>query len=190
MKTTFEKHSAELRDLLGNMGEFHAQVAMVVQHLREAFLKGKKVLVAGNGGSATLAQHLSDEMVGKYSKDRMPYPVIALTADSAVITCIGNDYGFEHIFRRQVEALGSAGDIFIAFSTSGNSQNILAAAEQAKDEGMTVIAFTGPHGKLREMADHVVQSPGTTTNRIQELDLHAIHLICEAFEPEASQGNS
>lgn len=190
MKKTFEKHSAELRGVLGNLGDFHDQVHMVVKHVQEAFLKGKKVLVAGNGGSATLAQHLSDEMVGKYSKDRMPYPVIALTADSAVITCIANDYGYEQVFSRQIEALGKEGDIFIGFSTSGNSKNILMAAEQAKDQGMTVIAFTGQAGKLRDLADHAVVSPGKTTNRIQELDLHAIHLICEAFEPEASQGNS
>lgn len=186
MKKVFQNHSKELRNLLGDLDVWHEQVAEVVQQLEEAFAAEKMVYVAGNGGSATLAQHLSDEMVGKYSQDRPAYPVVALTADSAVLTCIGNDYGFEHVFSRQIEALGKEGDIFIAYSTSGNSKNILEAAERARDQGMTVIAFTGYQGKLKDMADYAVISPGKTANRIQELDLHAIHLICEAFEPHES----
>lgn len=170
---------------MANLDIWHEQVTEVVKQIKEAFAADKIVYVAGNGGSATLAQHLSDEMVGKYSQDRPAYPVVALTADSAVLTCIGNDYGFEHVFSRQIEALGKEGDIFIAYSTSGNSKNILEAAGKARDQGMTVIAFTGSQGTLKDMADYVVVSPGKTTNRIQELDLHAIHLICEAFEPEA-----
>lgn len=187
---TFKNHSEELRAVLGNLGEFHDQVAMVVTQLKEAFAKGKKVLIAGNGGSAAEAQHFSDEMVGRYKTDRPAYPVIALTADSAVITCIGNDYGFEAVFSRQVEALGKEGDIFIGLTTSGTSKNILAAAEKAQDMGMTVIAFTGPKGNFKDIADYAVVAPTETNARMQELHLHAIHLICEAFEPDASQGNS
>lgn len=189
MKKVFQKHSKELKDVLGNLGEFHDQVAMVVTQLQEAFAKGKKVLIAGNGGSAAEAQHFSDEMVGRYKADRPAYPVIALTADSAVITCIGNDFGYEQVFSRQIEALGKAGDVFIGLTTSGTSKNILAAAEKAKDEGMTVIAFTGPKGTFKDMADYTVIAPTETNARMQELHLHAIHLICEAFEPDASQGN-
>lgn len=190
MKDVFQKHSKELQEVLGNLGDFHDQIQMVVQQLQEAFVKGKKVLIAGNGGSAAEAQHFSDEMVGRYKADRPAYPVIALTADGAVLTCIGNDYGFEAVFSRQVEALGKEGDIFIGLTTSGTSKNILAAAEKAQDMGMTVIAFTGPKGNFKDIADYAVIAPTETNARMQELHLHAIHLICEAFEPKASQGNS
>ena len=185
MKEVFKKHSLELREVLGNLDEFHSQVEMVVTQLQEAFAKGKKVLIAGNGGSAAEAQHFSDEMVGRYNADRPAYPVIALTADGAVITCIGNDYGYEEVFARQVRALGKEGDIFIGLTTSGTSKNILAAAEAAQDQGMTVIAMTGPKGTFRDMADYAIISPSETGPRMQELHLHAIHLVCEAFEPES-----
>ena len=186
LQKLYRQHSADLTAALSDSDDFHVKIQEVALLLKEVFAAGKKVLVAGNGGSATLAQHLSDEMVGRYKNDRRPYPVIALTADGAVITCIGNDYGFENIFKRQVEALGTQGDVFIGYSTSGNSANILLAAQQAKDQGMTVVAFTGQQGKLKDLADYAVISPATTTNRIQELDLHAVHLLCEAFEPENS----
>lgn len=182
--THFAQHSADLAAALMDPSEFHQQIADVALQFREAFDKGKKVLVAGNGGSAAEAQHLSDEMVGKYNKDRPAYPVIALTVDGAVITCIGNDYGYEHVFARQVDALGNEGDIFVGLSTSGNSKNILAAAEKAREKGMTVIALTARKGALREMADFVIDPPTDINPRAQELHLHAIHLLCEAFEPE------
>lgn len=180
------KHSQELRDVLGNLGDFHEQIQMAVQQLKEAFAKGNKVLIAGNGGSAAEAQHFSDEMVGRYKTDRPAYPAVALTADGAVLTCIGNDYGYENVFARQVEALGKPGDIFIGLTTSGTSKNILKAAEAAHDAGMTVIAFTGPKGTFKDTADYAVTAPSETGARMQELHLHAIHLICEAFEPEKS----
>jgi len=186
MKKTLQKHSIELREILGNLDEFHEQVEIVAKQMQEAFLADKKVLVAGNGGSAAEAQHFSDEMVGRYKADRPAYPVIALTADSAVLTCIGNDYGFDEVFARQVEALGREGDILIVFTTSGTSKNILKAAEAAHDAGMTVIAFMGEKGKLKDIADYEIRVPSKTGARIQELHLHAIHLICEAFEPKES----
>jgi D-sedoheptulose 7-phosphate isomerase len=177
------EQSAELRAALTDIDGWHEQIAEVVQRLQTAFAAARTVYVAGNGGSATLAQHLADEMVGRYRSDRRPYPVVALTADSAVLTCIANDYGFEQVFARQIAALGRRDDVFMAFSTSGNSANILAACRQAKDQGLTVIGFSGPEGQLKDVADMAVVSPGKSTARIQELDLHAIHLICEAFEP-------
>ncbi|MAF80663.1 phosphoheptose isomerase [bacterium] len=184
MKDIFAKHSAELHEVTKNLDGFHDQVLAVVRQLKEAYSKGNKVLIAGNGGSAAEAQHFSDEMVGKYKADRRPYPAIALTADSAVLTCIGNDWGYEDVFARQVTALGNEGDIFIGLTTSGSSKNILKAANAARDAGMTVIAFTGPSGPLTELADYAIESPSETGARIQELHLHAIHLLCEAFEPE------
>ncbi len=184
MKDIFAKHSAELHEVTKNLDDFHEQVLTVVQQLKEAYSKGNKVLIAGNGGSAAEAQHFSDEMVGKYKADRRPYPAIALTADSAVLTCIGNDWGYDDVFARQATALGNEGDIFIGLTTSGSSKNILKAANAARDAGMTVIAFTGPSGALTELADYAIESPSKTGARIQELHLHAIHLICEAFEPD------
>lgn len=181
------RETSELRAMLENTGaEFYAQVDRAAQLLREVFAAGGKVLVCGNGGSAAEAQHFSDEMLGRYKKNRQSYPVIALTADSAAITCIGNDFGFEEIFSRQVEGLGKPGDILLGLSTSGNSKNILRAATVAKSRGMKVIALTAPQGKLRELADVSIESPSNTTARIQELHLHAIHLLSEYFEPHAS----
>lgn len=182
MTNVFKTHSKALQQALDNVDEFHAQILAVAQQFKEAFGKGKKVLVAGNGGSAAEAQHLSDEMVGRYAKDRAAYPVIALTCDGAVITCISNDYGYENVFKRQVEALGRSGDIFVGLTTSGTSKNILAAAEQGRAQGMTIIAFTGPKGTFKDMADYAIISPSEAGPRIQELHLHAIHLLCEVFE--------
>ncbi len=178
----FKKESSELAAILNNLNDFHQQISQVVKQLKEAFAVNKKVLIAGNGGSAAEAQHFSDEMVGRYRADRQPYPVIALTCDGAVLTCIGNDYGYDQIFSRQVAALGQAGDIFIGLTTSGTSKNVLLAAKAARDRGMTVIAFTGQKGTFKDMADYAIVSPSENGARIQELHLHAIHLVCEAFE--------
>ncbi len=189
-KQLFEQHTKELRDLLGNLGDFHEQVASASAHLHEAFSKGHTMYVAGNGGSASEAQHLAEECIGRYRTDRKPYPAISLTADSNAITCIANDFGFDEIFSRQLEALGKEGDVFVALSTSGNSENILKAAHAARANGMTIIALTGTSGKLKDLADIAIECPSPTyngkmvTERMQELHLHAIHLICEAFEAE------
>jgi D-sedoheptulose 7-phosphate isomerase len=176
-------HSAELARACSDLGKFHQQVLRVLQVMQTAFASGHKILIAGNGGSAAEAQHLSDELVGRYRQDRRPYPAIALTADGMVMTCIGNDYGFEHVFRRQVEALGLPGDVLICLTTSGTTKNLIAAANQAKSQGLTVVAFTGRKGSLREIADFVVESPSDKAAVVQELHLHAIHLICEGLEP-------
>ncbi len=192
-KELFESHTKELRDLLGNLGDFHEKVAQAVICLQDAFANGRKVYVAGNGGSASEAQHFAEELIGRYRADRKPYPAISLTADSNAITCIANDFGFSDIFSRQLEALGSEGDVFVALSTSGNSENILKALEVAHTKGMIVIALTGTTGKLREFADIAIQCPSpiyndkAVTERMQELHLHAIHLICEAFEETPRQ---
>ncbi len=190
MQKLFEQHTKELRDLLGNLGNFHEQVESAVMHLKEAFSKGHTLYVAGNGGSASEAQHLAEEFIGRYRTDRKPYPAISLTADSNAITCIGNDFGFAEIYSRQLEALGREGDVFVVLSTSGNSENILKAVDAARASGMTIIALTGTTGKLKDLADVAIQCPSPTyngkavTERMQELHLHAIHLICESFEEE------
>lgn len=162
---------------------FYAAVERTAVILRAAFARGGKALICGNGGSAAEAQHFSDEMLGRYKANRQSYPLIALTADSAALTCIGNDFGFDEVFSRQVEAFGRPGDVLIGLSTSGNSRNVLRAVEEAKRRGLTVIALTAPQGKLRELADVSIEAPSTTTARIQEIHLHAIHLLSEYFEP-------
>jgi D-sedoheptulose 7-phosphate isomerase len=182
MSDKFKKESNELVDVLEDVSDFHGQLDVVVRQLKEAFANGNKVLVAGNGGSAAEAQHFSDEMVGRYKADRAAYPVVALTCDGAVITCVGNDYGFDDVFARQVEALGKEGDVFIGLTTSGTSKNILKAAEKAREKGLTIISFTGDKGPFKDMADYALVVPSQTGARIQELHLHAIHLICEEFE--------
>lgn len=182
MKDLFAEQTAELAHVVSNLGSFHGQVEKVARLLHETFEHGGTVYVAGNGGSAAEAQHFSDEMVGRYKGDRTAYPVIALTADSAVVTCIGNDFGFDSVFQRQIEALGKQGDVFIGLTTSGTSKNILLAAEAARDRGMTVVAFTGERGSFKDTADCALVVPTQVGARMQELHLHAIHLICETFE--------
>ena len=197
-KQLFESHTKELRDLLGDLDKFHEQTSLAAEHLHESFSKGGRVFVAGNGGSASEAQHFAEELIGRYRGNRPPYPAISLTADSNAITCIANDFGFDQIYSRQIEALGQEGDVFIGLSTSGNSENILKAAEMARVNGMTVIALTGIVGKLREIADIAIEAPvyakastgKPATERMQELHLHAIHMICETFEEEPRSATS
>lgn len=176
--------TSALAETVGKLGpEFFTAVTDAAEVLRAAFARGGKALICGNGGSAAEAQHFSDEMVGRYRANRPSYPVIALTADSAALTCIGNDFGFNEIFARQLEAFGNPGDVLIALSTSGNSPNVLRAVEVAQQRGMTVVALTAPQGELREHADISIESPSNSTARIQEIHLHAIHLLSEFFEP-------
>lgn len=172
-----------LRVLDGLTDEFYASVERAARLVQNTFALGRKVLICGNGGSAAEAQHFSDEMVGRYKTNRQSYPVISLTADSAAITCIGNDFGFAEIFARQVEAYGQPGDVLIGLSTSGNSKNVLRAVQVAKDRQMSVIALTASRGELRNLADVSIESPSATTARIQEIHLHVIHLLSEYFEP-------
>lgn len=181
-----QRETVELADLLRTLGpQFADTVAQIAAVLRSTFARGGKVLVCGNGGSAAEAQHFSDEMLGRYRANRQSYPVIALTADAAALTCIGNDFGFDEIFARQVEALGNRGDVLFALSTSGNSPNVLRALTVAKERGLISVGLTGLRGRLREQADLVLSVPATSTARIQEVHLHAIHLLCEYFEPAA-----
>jgi D-sedoheptulose 7-phosphate isomerase len=143
----------------------------------------KAVLVAGNGGSAADALHIAAELVGRFRRERPPYNVIALTANVAALTALGNDYGFDGIFARQVEAHGDSGGVLIAISTSGASANVVRAAESARRLGMTVVALTGDGGGLlREHADILLDVPSTTTARVQEMHVCLYHALCERVE--------
>jgi len=145
--------------------------------------RGGTLFFCGNGGSAADAQHLATEYVVRYMRNRRAYPAIALTTDTSLLTAAGNDIGFDQVFARQVEALGRAGDLLIIHSTSGNSPNVLRAAEAARAKGVQVIAFSARDGgALKALADHNVIIPTSRTDRAQELHLCIEHVICDAVE--------
>ena len=148
-----------------------------------SYKKGGKLLIAGNGGSAADAQHFTAELVGRFIKERKGLPAIALTTNSSNVTAIGNDYGFEHVFERQVEALGKKEDVLVVISTSGNSKNLIKAVEKAKLQGLTTIALLGKEGgKLKGMCNHELIVPSMDTQRIQEMHILIIHLVCGIIE--------
>jgi D-sedoheptulose 7-phosphate isomerase len=150
---------------------------------------GNKLLLAGNGGSAADAQHIAAEIVGRYKKDRPAYAAIALTTDTSALTAIGNDYGFEQIFARQVEGLGRRGDILLVFSTSGRSANILAALKAARQHGLVTIGFTGSKGTdMAAFCDHLLVAPSDDTAVIQQIHLTLAHGICDVIEQTLMQG--
>ena len=160
-----------------------AAMAAISRRMEETLRAGGKILLAGNGGSAADAQHISGELLSRLMFDRSPLPSIALTADQAVLTAIGNDYGFEQTFARQVRGLGRKGDVFIAISTSGSSPNILKAVEAANELGLHTVAFTGNRNTpLAGMCEFALQVPSPVTPLIQQVYMAAAHAICEYVE--------
>jgi phosphoheptose isomerase len=160
-----------------------AAIARAAEVMRDAVLAGKKVLLCGNGGSAADAQHIAAELVGRFVIERRPLPAIALTTDTSALTAIANDYGYEHVFSRQVDALGAEGDVLIAITTSGTSKNVIAAADVARARGMKVIGLTGARGAaFVASCDAGVAVPSLVTARIQECHIAIGHLLCEAID--------
>ncbi|MCD4708131.1 MAG: SIS domain-containing protein [Candidatus Sabulitectum sp.] len=157
-------------------------VAEITEELNRCFGDGKKILVCGNGGSASDASHFVGELAGRFRRDREAIAAIALTVDPAVITAIANDYGYENVFSRQVEALGREGDVLIAITTSGESPNILKAAETARESGLRVIAFTSAQCENPNWADLHWKSHSVATSHTQEQILVAFHAICYGLE--------
>ncbi|MGL5541951.1 MAG: D-sedoheptulose 7-phosphate isomerase, partial [Fusobacteriaceae bacterium] len=154
----------------------------VAKALAEVFNKGDKVLICGNGGSNCDAQHFAEEFTGRFRKERRPLPALAIS-DSSHITCVGNDYGFDYIFSKGVEAFGKPGDMFIGISTSGNSANVIKAVESAKKIGMKTVLLLGKDGgKLRGMCDYEFIVPGETSDRIQEIHMAILHIVIEGVE--------
>lgn len=148
-----------------------------------SLMRGGKILLCGNGGSAADAQHMACELVGRFLKDRKALPAMALHTNTSDMTAIGNDFGFDHVYARQVEAFGNAGDVLIAISTSGNSQNVLEAASVAKSKGMAIIGLTGENGgKLKDHSDIWLGVPSNQTPRIQEVHILIGHILCELIE--------
>ncbi len=151
----------------------------------DVYRNNKKTMLAGNGGSAADAQHIAAELVGRYGFDRPSLPSLALTTDTSNLTAIGNDYGYDKVFSRQLEGMGQAGDIFIGISTSGNSENIINAFLSAKDKNIRTIALTGRSGgKMAEIADIAIIVPSEDTPRIQESHILIGHIICDIIEKE------
>lgn len=164
-------------------------IVKVAKACVEVYRNGKKTLIAGNGGSAADAQHFAAELVGRYGFDRPSLPSIALTTDSSNLTAIGNDYGYEYVFSRQLEGLAQEGDLFIGISTSGNSQNVINAFTSAKERGVTTVALVGRDGgKMASMADFAIIIPSNATPRIQESHLLIEHMICDIIEKEMFGG--
>jgi D-sedoheptulose 7-phosphate isomerase len=185
-KDPIAAHLALSREALERAG-FDASLLAVARNIAEAIAgalrSGNKLLISGNGGSAADAQHIAAEIVGRYKKDRPAYAAVALTTDTSALTAIGNDYGFEQVFARQVEGLGRRGDVLLALSTSGRSPNILAALKAARQQGLLTVGFAGAKGaSLGALCDHLLVAPSDDTAVIQQIHLTFAHGICDAIE--------
>ena len=190
-RNAVQRHFADSRDLLQRVtddGDFLAGIASVAERISRIFRGGGKLLIAGNGGSAADAQHVAAEFVSRFAFDRGPLPAVALTTDTSALTAIGNDYGFEHVFERQLRALGRKEDAFVAISTSGRSPNVIAALKAAREIGLTTIGFSGSSGEMRPLCDLLVAVPSRDTALIQQIHLIAYHAICGIVERELFPG--
>jgi D-sedoheptulose 7-phosphate isomerase len=162
---------------------FSNTVAAIVEITANALASGHKLLLAGNGGSAGDAQHIAGELLSRLNYDRAPAAAVALTTDSSVLTAIGNDYGFDRVFERQIQGLGNAGDVFLALSTSGRSPNILRAIDAARDKRLAVVGLTGrTGGEMRQRCDLCLFAPSDSTPLIQQIHIIAGHIICGLVE--------
>ncbi len=173
---------------LSQMASHSFSLTAVARTLVETLRVGNKVLVAGNGGSAAEAQHFAAELVGRFKRERSAYAVLALTTDTAILTAVANDYGYQEVFARQVEAFGRPDDLLIAFSTSGESENLLQAAQMARGCGMRLIAITGErNSRLEQQADLTVRVPTIDTALAQELHMMITHILCDIVERELTK---
>lgn len=183
MSASFVEQLLASAAVLEAMAAQAEQVEQIAGQVCNTLLRGGVLFTCGNGGSATDAQHLAEELIARYRDNRRALPAIALTADSAVLTCIGNDFGFERVFARQLEALARPGDLLLCFSTSGNSPNIVAALRAAHARGATTIALLGKDGgAARSLADLPLVVASDDTARVQEAHLQVLHYICEVVE--------
>jgi D-sedoheptulose 7-phosphate isomerase len=177
------QRSIEVKQALLSHAAFHDHVVQAATQIVKALRAGGKVLFFGNGGSAADAQHLAAEFTGRYLKERRALPAVALHGNSSALTAIGNDYGFDFVFARQMEALGKEGDVAVGISTSGNSRNVLRALEVAKSKSIYAVALTGASGgKVKDVADCTIFIPSEETPRIQECHILTGHIICEIVE--------
>lgn len=188
MRENIRAYIAETRQVIDDMltdDAIHATVETAARACISSLSNGGKILLAGNGGSAADAQHIAAELVSRFSFDRPGLSAIALTTDTSILTAIGNDYGYENLFSRQVQAQGREGDVFIGYSTSGQSENILKALDTARSMGLICVGMTGNKGgTITELCDHLLQVPSSETPKIQEGHLILGHLLCGIIEME------
>jgi D-sedoheptulose 7-phosphate isomerase len=183
MAFNFKQCIDEHHDAVERVRGLEPKIRAVVELLKETFARGGRVYVCGNGGSAADAQHFASELTGRYERDRRPYPAIALTTDCSALTAVSNDYGFEHVFARQLDALAKPGDVLIAISTSGNSPNIVRALENARAHGLHTVGLLGRNGgAAAKHVEHALIVDAPRTSRIQEAHILILHLLCEPFE--------
>ncbi len=183
MNPLVAQHHAELLQAVADAKNSLGELDRCSQIIADVLMAGKKVLAAGNGGSAADALHLCEELVGRYKENRRALPAICLAADGTALTCIGNDFGFDQVFARQVEALGAEGDVLVLFTSSGNSNNLILALETAQKRRMRTVVLTGRGGgKLKGMAEAEWLVPSQIGARVQELHNWALHVILEVVE--------
>jgi D-sedoheptulose 7-phosphate isomerase len=201
--TTKAQYATEIRSAINFSLDQHIDVLRAVstectdaisacaEIIAKSFAEGKKVLLCGNGGSAADAQHIAAEFVGRYETERKALPSVALTTDTSALTALANDYDFEHVFARQVEALAVPGDCLIAISTSGNSPNVISAVMMARKTGCSVVGLTGSEGKkLASLCDACVMVPSSRTSRIQEAHITIGHIWCEMVETRLAESSN
>lgn len=182
---TLKQAIAEHQAVIAALEPLLPTIVTVAQAMRDCLARGGKILLFGNGGSAADSQHIAAEIVGRYKKERRGLPAIALTTDTSILTSVGNDYGFDFIFSRQVEALCTPADLVIGFSTSGNSRNVVLGIEKAKEIGAVTVAMTGGSGgKLADLCDHALIMPTSDTPRIQEAHILIGHSLCDLVEAD------
>jgi D-sedoheptulose 7-phosphate isomerase len=184
-QTLLSRNIAEHVHAIESLHLLETQVDQVAHKIAHCLTNGGKLLLCGNGGSASDAQHFAAEMMGRFKQDRIPFAAVALSSDASVMTCIANDYAYDQIFARQIQGLGRSGDVLIALSTSGNSANVVNAALQAKAMELVVVGLTGGNGGLlKNLCDLPLVVNSTTTARIQEAHILLIHTLCELIEQQ------
>jgi len=184
-KVDLMEHVAELQQDLAGLAEHGDTLQQLALEILAAIRGGKKLLTCGNGGSAAEAAHLAEELTGRFYRERDSLPGICLSIDGTLLTCIGNDYGFDDIFSRQVSSIGQPGDVLVGFTTSGNSENVLRAVKAGKERGLVTALFSGKTGgKSKGIADYemIVKSVNPSSARIQECHQIMMHVLCEMVE--------
>ena len=182
-ETVFGKAITEHIGVIQSIKHQEELLEQIARIMAAALHRGNQILWCGNGGSAADSQHLAAEIVGRFRRERNGLPSIALTTDTSILTSIANDYGYEAVFARQVQAVGKAGDVLVGISTSGNSRNVICALEMARAHGLTTVAFTGEDGgRMAALADHLFAVASRDTARIQEAHILAGHMICDWLE--------
>ena len=183
MKESIKKHIFEHKSVIDSMDGIEGDIEIIAEQMIKCLRENGTIFWCGNGGSASDSQHLAGELIGRFIDDRRPLKSIALNADSAVMTCITNDYGYEHIYSRQIEGLGSKGDILVGISTSGNSHNIVNALDMANKKGLFTVGLLGKGGgKAAKLAQQSAIIRSNSTGRIQEMHILIGHILCDLIE--------